>query len=81
MQASDWSVVIMQASDWSVVIMQASDWLQALDTPPPPHNPSVWSRVATNEVLLYDVLYGEYFKEPSESNKKKIVQDSWRGTK
>ena len=26
----------------------------------------MWARVATNQVLLYDVLYGEYFKEPSE---------------
>ena len=38
--------------------------LHALDTPRSPPAPSVWSRVATNEVLLYDVLYGEYFKSP-----------------
>ena len=37
--------------------LEALNSSRARETPAP----SAWSRVATREVLLYDVLYGEYF--------------------
>ena len=41
--------------------------LEARETSRPLQPASVWSRVSSNEVLLYDVLYGEYFRAPGES--------------
>lgn len=53
-----------KAKFWCDYMNGLKGQLHAIDHPKPPNNPSVWSRVATNEVLLFDVLYGDYFKAP-----------------
>ena len=50
-----------KAKFWCDYMRGLRGQLQALDSSKARESPSVWSRVATSEVLLYDVLYGEYF--------------------
>ena len=50
-----------KAKFWCDYMKGLRGQLQALDSNRARESPSVWSRVATSEVLLYDVLYGEYF--------------------
>ena len=50
-----------KATFWCNYMRGLRGQLQALDSRAARESPSVWSRVATSEVLLYDVLYGEYF--------------------
>ena len=52
-----------KAKFWCDYMNGLKGQLHAIDLPKD-HHVSVWSRVATNEVLLYDVLFGEYFKAP-----------------
>ena len=59
-----WQLAKFMAKILAAINLRVQGQLHALDTPRSPPAPSVWSRVATNEVLLYDVLYGEYFKSP-----------------
>ena len=50
-----------KAKFWCDYMTGLRGQLQALETSGTRESHSVWSRVATSEVLLYDVLYGEYF--------------------
>ena len=40
--------------------------LEAQDTRNTIQQPSVWTRIPTNQVLLYDVLYGDFFRPVGE---------------
>ena len=51
-----------KAKFWCDYMAGLRGQLQALDSPRAPSKVSIWSRVNTNEVLLYDVLYGDYFR-------------------
>ena len=51
-----------KAKFWCDYMTGLRGQLEALDTTTPVRPASVWSRVTVNEVLLYDVLYGEYFR-------------------
>ena len=57
-----------KAKFWCDYMTGLKGQLHALDSPKTPNGPSVWTRVATNEVLLYDVLYGDYYKAPGNLN-------------
>ena len=50
-----------KAKFWCDYMRGLRGQLQATEAATPREPSSVWSRVATSEVLLYDVLYGEYF--------------------
>ena len=50
-----------KAKFWCDYMAGLRGQLQALDSSKSRDSTSVWTRVATSEVLLYDVLYGEYF--------------------
>ena len=50
-----------KAKFWCDYMTGLRGQLQALEVTRTRESHSVWSRVATTEVLLYDVLYGEYF--------------------
>ena len=56
-----------KAKFWCDYMAGLRGQLQALDTPRAPSQASIWSRVNTNEVLLYDVLYGDYFRAAGQS--------------
>ena len=58
------TALLAPLAKYMAINLRVQGQLHALDNPRSPPAPSVWSRVATNEVLLYDVLYGEYFKSP-----------------
>ena len=51
-----------KAKFWCDYMTGLRGQLEARDTTRPLRPESVWSRVTMNEVLLYDVLYGEYFR-------------------
>ena len=50
-----------KAKFWCDYMTGLRGQLEAVNSSRAGGSPSVWSRVATREVLLYDVLYGEYF--------------------
>ena len=50
-----------RAKFWCDYMTGLRGQLQALDSSRTRQSVSIWSRVATSEVLLYDVLYREYF--------------------
>ena len=50
-----------KAKFWCDYMTGLRGQLQALEVSRTRESPSVWCRVSSSEVLLYDVLYGEYF--------------------
>ena len=50
-----------KAKFWCDYMTGLRGQLQALEVSGTRESPSVWCRVSSSEVLLYDVLYGEYF--------------------